>query len=163
MSSRILFGLFIVAFAVLLSNHGIDAWSATATSSFGGRMLSSTIQNGARIEMKKGKANVPPQMRGQYKKQQELAQMQREMMEASRPGADGLPVFNLYVRTKRQNVRWSQWHGKLFIGNGCITHFFWLSFCLFVDLVPMRKFQRRRTVGSFGQVVCRRGYVVGYF
>jgi hypothetical protein len=94
-------------------------------------MLSSTIQNGARIEMKKGKANVPPQMRGQYKKQQELAQMQREMMEASRPGADGLPVFNLYVRTKRQNVRWSQWHGKLFIGNGCITHFFWLSFvCL---------------------------------
>lgn len=68
-------------------------------------MLSSTIQNGARMEMKKGKANVPPQMRGQYKKQQEMARMQKQIMDASRPGADGLPVFNLYVRTKRQNVR----------------------------------------------------------
>jgi hypothetical protein len=57
------------------------------------------------MEMKKGKANVPPQMRGQYKKQQEMAAMQRQIMEASKPGADGLPVFNLYVRTKRQNVR----------------------------------------------------------
>jgi hypothetical protein len=27
-------------------------------------------------------------------------------MEASQPGADGLPVFNLFVRTKRQNVSW---------------------------------------------------------
>jgi hypothetical protein len=54
--------------------------------------------------MKKGKPNVPPQMRGQYKQQQEMARMQRQMIEASRPGADGLPVFNLFVRTKRQNV-----------------------------------------------------------
>lgn len=98
-------GYLILSLAVLLANYGIDAWSATATSSFGGRMLSSTIQNGARMEMKKGKANVPPQMRGQYKKQQEMAKMQRQVMEASRPGADGLPVFNLYVRTKKQNVR----------------------------------------------------------
>jgi hypothetical protein len=56
------------------------------------------------MEMKKGKANVPPQMRGQYKKQQEMAKMQREMSAATKPGADGLPVFNLFVRTKRQNV-----------------------------------------------------------
>jgi hypothetical protein len=68
-------------------------------------MISSTVQNGALMEMKKGKPNVPPQMRGQYKKQQEMARMQREILEASRPGADGLPVFNLFVRTKRQNVR----------------------------------------------------------
>jgi hypothetical protein len=68
-------------------------------------MFFSPVQNGARMEMKKGKPNVPPQMRGQYKKQQELARMQRQMTEASRPGADGLPVFNLFVQTKRQNVR----------------------------------------------------------
>ncbi|KAG7368522.1 hypothetical protein IV203_031265 [Nitzschia inconspicua] len=100
-SSRFLFVFTVVVF---LSKHVIDAWSATASSSFGGRVLPSNIQNGARMEMKKGKANVPPQMRGQYKKQQEMAQMQRQIMEASRPGADGLPVFNLYVRTKRQNI-----------------------------------------------------------
>lgn len=54
--------------------------------------------------MKKGKANVPPQMRGQYKKQQELAQMREQMISASKPGDDGLPVFNLFVRTKVANV-----------------------------------------------------------
>ena len=56
------------------------------------------------MEMKKGKANVPPNMRGQFKKQQEMAAMQRQMVEAQRPGSDGMPVFNLFVRTKRQNV-----------------------------------------------------------
>lgn len=56
------------------------------------------------MEMKKGKANVPPQMRGQFKKQQETAAQQRQMVEAQRPGSDGMPVFNLFVRTKRQNV-----------------------------------------------------------
>ena len=90
----------IVSLAAAMST--VDAWSAA--SSFGGSTLSSSIQNGARMEMKKGKANVPPQMRGQYKKQQEMANMQRQMMDASKPGADGLPVFNLYVRTARQNV-----------------------------------------------------------
>eukprot|EP00429_Kryptoperidinium_foliaceum_P068812 CAMPEP_0176075010 /NCGR_PEP_ID=MMETSP0120_2-20121206/37489_1 /TAXON_ID=160619 /ORGANISM="Kryptoperidinium foliaceum, Strain CCMP 1326" /LENGTH=182 /DNA_ID=CAMNT_0017408711 /DNA_START=128 /DNA_END=673 /DNA_ORIENTATION=+ len=73
------------------------------SSSFGGRVVSG-IQNGATLEMKKGKANVPPQMRGQYKRQQEMAQMQQQMIEASKPGADGLPVFNLFVRTKKQNI-----------------------------------------------------------
>ena len=61
-------------------------------------------QNGANMVMKKGKANVPPQMRGQYKKQQEMRQMQQQMSAASKVGDDGLPVFNLFVRTKRQNV-----------------------------------------------------------
>jgi hypothetical protein len=56
------------------------------------------------MEMKKGKANVPPQMRGQFKKQQEMAAMQRQMVDAQKPGSDGMPVFNLFVRTKRQNV-----------------------------------------------------------
>jgi hypothetical protein len=56
------------------------------------------------MEMKKGKANLPPQMRGQYKKQQEMASQRKAMIDASSPGGDGLPVFNLFVRTKRQNV-----------------------------------------------------------
>ena len=72
--------------------------------SFGGRRMMVGVQNGSKLDMKKGKANVPPQMRGQYKKQQEMAEMRRQVMEASQPGSDGLPVFNLYVRTKRQNV-----------------------------------------------------------
>ena len=43
-------------------------------------------------------------MRGQYKRQQEMAQMREQMISASQPGADGLPVFNLFVRTKKANV-----------------------------------------------------------
>ena len=80
------------------------AWSSTCSSSFGGNSLAGGAQNGHSLEMKKGKANVPPQMRGQYKRQQEMAQMREQMVQASQPGADGLPVFNLFVRTKRQNV-----------------------------------------------------------
>jgi hypothetical protein len=76
----------------------------STSSSFGGSVVSGSVQNGAMMEMKKGKANVPPQMRGQFKKQQETAAMQRQMVEAQRPGSDGMPVFNLFVRTKRQNV-----------------------------------------------------------
>jgi hypothetical protein len=54
--------------------------------------------------MKKGKPNLPPHMRGQFNKQKELATMREQMLAASRPGKDGLPVFNLFVRTKRANV-----------------------------------------------------------
>ena len=57
------------------------------------------------LEMKKGKPNVPPQMRSQYKKQQEMQALRQQMIQASTPGNDGLPVFNLYVRTQRANVR----------------------------------------------------------
>jgi hypothetical protein len=57
------------------------------------------------ITMKKGKANVPPQMRSQYAKQQEMMAMREQMIAATKPGSDGLPVFNLFVRTKRANVR----------------------------------------------------------
>lgn len=81
------------------------AWTTgSAVSSFGGNVLISGVANGASLEMKKGKANVPPQMRGQYKKQQEMAQMRQQMIAASKPGEDGLPVFNLFVRTKVANV-----------------------------------------------------------
>ena len=30
--------------------------------------------------------------------------MREQMIAATKPGADGLPVFNLFVRTKRANV-----------------------------------------------------------
>ena len=88
---------------LLLTVSSAAAWSSVATSSFGGAVIVGA-QNGAIMEMKKGKANVPPQMRGQYKKQQQMAQMRQQMVEASQPGSDGLPVFNLFVRTGRQNV-----------------------------------------------------------
>lgn len=54
--------------------------------------------------MKKGKPNVPANMRSQYKRQQEMGRMKNEMMAAQRPGSDGFPVFNLFVRTTRANV-----------------------------------------------------------
>jgi hypothetical protein len=66
-------------------------------------MVASTVQNGNLMEMKKGKM-IPQQMRTQYKRQQEMSEMKKEMDEQSQPGIDGLPVFNLFVRTKRQNV-----------------------------------------------------------
>merc|ERR1712157_122386 len=56
------------------------------------------------LEMKKGKSNVPVNMRGNYKKMQEMQSMREQMVAASTPGSDGMPVFNLYVRTKRANV-----------------------------------------------------------
>jgi hypothetical protein len=76
-------------------------------SGFGGQVLVSGISsNGAcMMEMKmKGKAQVPQQMRGQYKKAQEMKQMRDQYLANSKPGPDGLPVFNLFVRTKKANV-----------------------------------------------------------
>lgn len=90
------------------------ATAFSVSSSFGGSVLvtgkvpSSIPKNNngrSNIEMKKGKDNVPPAMRAQYKRQKEMSKMREQMMEAQRPGADGLPVFNLYVRTQRANVR----------------------------------------------------------
>lgn len=54
--------------------------------------------------MKKGKSNVPANMRTQYKRQQEMGKMRDEMEAAQKPGADGFPIFNLFVRTKRANM-----------------------------------------------------------
>lgn len=80
------------------------------TSSFGGNVLITgkasvaSHHGGATIEMKKGKDNVPPAMRADYKKQKEMQAMRETMMDAQKPGQDGLPVFNLYVRTKVGNM-----------------------------------------------------------
>jgi hypothetical protein len=100
-----------------LSVASVSAWTPTTTtgssvSSFGGSVLvwadrpasSDVIPSRSSLTMKKGKPNVPPQMRGMYAKQQEMAAMREQMLTNSKPGPDGLPVFNLYVRTKKANV-----------------------------------------------------------
>lgn len=84
--------------------------SGSMGSAFGGSVLVTGAapkvnHGGSNIEMRKGKDNVPPAMRAQYKKQKEMQGMREQMMEAQKPGADGLPVFNLFVRTPRANVR----------------------------------------------------------
>lgn len=100
---------------VLLSSMLITmsvAWTMTGTSvsGFHGAVLmhrmpsTTTTTTSSSLTMKKGKSNVPMQMRGQYKKAQELSQMRKEMIAASQAGDDGLPVFNLFVRSKRANV-----------------------------------------------------------
>lgn len=85
------------------------AWSTgSIVSSFGGSVLlttsSASTSSSTTLVMKKGKPNLPPQMRGNYAKQKELAAMREQMVQASKPGTDGLPVFNLFVRTKKANV-----------------------------------------------------------
>lgn len=95
-----------------------DAWStSSAVSSFAGSVLlldrqcpppqSNTPSSSSLLTMKKGKANVPPSMRGQYEKQREMMAVREQMLAATKPGADGYPVFNLFVRTKRANVRYN--------------------------------------------------------
>jgi len=54
--------------------------------------------------MKKGKANVPASMRGDYQKRKQMSEQRDEMIQSREPGEDGAPVFNLYVRTKRANL-----------------------------------------------------------
>ena len=90
----------LLAACLLASAHAFG----TSVSAFGGKVLVSGTANGATMEMKKGKANVPPQMRSQYARQKELMQQREQMIAASKPGPDGLPVFNLFVRTARANV-----------------------------------------------------------
>lgn len=86
--------------------------TGSSVSSFGGSVLllerpsssMRTATSASEITMKKGKENVPPSMRTQYARQKELVAMREQMLASSRPGPDGLPVFNLFVRTKRANV-----------------------------------------------------------
>mmetsp|Transcript_20600 Transcript_20600/g.31427 ORF Transcript_20600/g.31427 Transcript_20600/m.31427 type:complete len:213 (+) Transcript_20600:39-677(+) len=74
--------------------HGVYHTSATA----------STTSSSATIEMKKGKPNVSPNMRSQYARAQEMESYRQSMMDSQRMGADGFPVFNLYVRTSLKNM-----------------------------------------------------------
>mmetsp|Transcript_2372 Transcript_2372/g.3321 ORF Transcript_2372/g.3321 Transcript_2372/m.3321 type:complete len:216 (-) Transcript_2372:461-1108(-) len=95
-----------LSFGTSIAAFGVSS-TGSITSSFGGSVLvvgKECANSVDKLTMKKGKANVPPQMRGQYKRQKELSEMREQMMEAQKPGADGLPVFNLYVRTERANM-----------------------------------------------------------
>jgi len=76
----------------------------SSVSGFGGSVLMSGSQNGVTMLMKKGKSNVPPNMRGQVKKQEEMQAQRAQMQAASKQGEDGLPVFNLFVRSPRANM-----------------------------------------------------------
>ena len=126
---------------------GISAYTGgSITSSFGGSVLltgSSTVtnRNGATIDMKKGKDNVPPAMRAQYKKQKELQGMREQMQESQQPGADGLPVFNLFVRSPRANVSFI----TAFLPATLITQFIILFKLpnLIIDVVSMWVIQGR--------------------
>ena len=77
-------------FVGLSVNHHAASTSRTGTS--------------ATLTMKKGKSNVPPQMRSQYARAQEMERYKQAMIASQNYGADGLPVFNLYVRTGLKNV-----------------------------------------------------------
>ena len=94
--------------ALLVENSSAFSVGSSMSSAFGGSVLvtgkASVATHGASIEMKKGKDNVPPAMRAQYKKQREMRDMREQMMDAQTPGADGFPVFNLFIRSPRGNV-----------------------------------------------------------
>jgi len=94
--------------AAVANVNAFSVGSQHQASAFGGTVLmtgeSCAARSTSMLVMKKGKANVPPQLRGQYKKQKEMAEMRGQMMEASQAGADGLPVFNLFVRTDKANM-----------------------------------------------------------
>ena len=95
------------------------AWTMTGSSvsSFGGSVLMTTSAptcpshyntNAAAAafwEMKKGKPNVPPNMRGNYRRQKEMSEMRDQMVASQTPAKDGFPIFNLFVGTKKANVR----------------------------------------------------------
>lgn len=132
---------------LLLLIFPAQAWTTgSLVSSFGGSVLitgrpEQQVTGPSFITMKKGKANVPPQMRSNYKKQQEMAAMREQVLAASKPGADGLPVFNLFVRTK------SGAKVSLFIQRFRFT----TDALSIVDVVSLWKFQRRPAIGSIGQ------------
>lgn len=97
--------------SMVVSHAQAFSVGSSMISSFGGKVLvlessntSVSYGSGASIEMKKGKSNVPITMRAQYERSKEMAKMREEMEANQRPGPDGLPVFNLFVRTKRANV-----------------------------------------------------------
>jgi len=54
---------------------------------------------------KKGKSVVPPRLRHDYSHEHSTREVRNEKIEPQKPGDDGLPVFNLFVRVKRRQVR----------------------------------------------------------
>ena len=97
-----------------------DTTAAAAPQTSSSRVTSSNLT------MKKGKANVPPQMRSQYARAQEMENYRQQMMESQRMGADGLPVFNLYVRTSLKNVSYVACCFYLHLLYNIITLLLWI-------------------------------------
>ena len=75
------------------------------SSAFGGNVLleRQVSYSNMALCMKKNRS-VPPHMRSQYARMQEMQNQRDQMMAASKPGPDGFPVFNLYVRSKGKGV-----------------------------------------------------------
>jgi len=69
-----------------------------------GQATTTTTRRRSQMSMKKGKPNLPVQMRSQYARSKEMESYRRQMMEAQMAGPDGLPVFNLFVRTSLKNM-----------------------------------------------------------
>ena len=96
----------------LLASPSATAWTTltgSSVSAFGGSVLMTTAAPSpstaaASLVMKKGKPNVPPNMRGNYRRQKEMSEMRDQMVASQTPGQDGMPIFNLFVRTKKANV-----------------------------------------------------------
>ena len=81
--------------------------TGSSVSAFGGSVLMTTslpTSTPHNLVMKKGKPNVPPNMRGNYRRQKEMSEMRDQMIASQTPGQDGMPIFNLFVRTKKANV-----------------------------------------------------------
>jgi len=81
-------------------------------SGFGGMLvvpsgnMDTSSSNNQMLTMKKGKSsNMPPGMRNQYDKMQQMNEQREQMQAATKYNKrDGLPVFNLFVRTPRKNM-----------------------------------------------------------
>ena len=116
--------LILILVAALVAHADAYGVVGSRVSAFGGKVMVSGATNIASMEMKKGKANVPPQMRQQLAKQREMAAMRQEMLDATKPGPDGLPVFNLFVRTPRANVSETkeEFHFCVFLVLPCTVH-----------------------------------------
>ncbi|GKY90415.1 hypothetical protein MPSEU_000015300 [Mayamaea pseudoterrestris] len=85
----------------------INAWTSTSSmiSAFNGRLVleRTSAASNTVLCMKKNRS-VPPHMRSQYARMQEMQTQRDQMMANSKPGADGLPVFNLYVRANGKGM-----------------------------------------------------------
>ena len=95
-------GILLVLYTNLAHGYVSTSFSAfTGAGSFA--LMTNDVRNrpGSRgtLEMKKGKSNVPINMRGNYEKQKQIKQAQEAMMAAQNP-TDGKPVFNMYVKSK---------------------------------------------------------------
>ena len=142
--------LLVVAAVVLAaaSLPSAQAYVPQSSSAFGGSaVLSSPSANSASaaprkgdMSMKKGKPNVPVNMRSNYRKQQQMAGMRDQMIAASTAGEDGLPVFNLFVRTKKANV--SLLPSLFFFGTPLSNAKHPLTFCLSQTLQTLQMVQK---------------------